>query len=236
MPVFRFKQFNINDEDCAMKIGTDAVLLGSWTKVSNEKRILDIGTGCGVLAMMLAQKSQALIDAIEIDTEAATRAEDNFKNSPWNDRLNLFCKALADFVQLAPVPYDMVISNPPFFVKSLKSPSYSKNIARHDLLLPPEQLAKSVDMILNVGGRFNLILPFSQEKDFVEMCAQNHLYPVQITRVIPITGKGTNRVLLSLMKGNSNLKCSENELIIRVNSSDYSSDYRTLTREFLLNS
>ncbi|OQA00116.1 MAG: tRNA1(Val) (adenine(37)-N6)-methyltransferase [Bacteroidetes bacterium ADurb.Bin408] len=236
MPVFYFKQFSLNDDDCAMKIGTDAVLLGSWTQIKYEREILDIGTGCGILALMLAQKSTATVDAVEIDKNAAGRATINFQNTLWNNRLNVVNAAFNDFAESTTKVYDMAVCNPPFFSDSLLSGSHARNVARHNVNLSPEKLLCGVAKLLKPGGIFNLILPFDQEKMFRQWCTMYHFFPLLITRVIPVYGKTPNRTLFSLIKENNNFICIENELIIRMDSGKYSSDYTNLTKDFLLNS
>lgn len=234
MPLFYFKQFSLSDDDCAMKIGTDAVLLGTWTQTGREKKILDVGTGCGILALMLAQKSEALIDAVEINSEAAKRAEANFISSPWYNRLNIYNVPFDEYIKQSMARYDMVICNPPFFSKSLLSPSAARNLARHHVLLSPENLLEGVAVVLKGGGVFNLILPYSHEESFLQISKKFHFSLNRITRVIPVSGKASNRILISLVKSKIINKCIENELIIRTTSTNYSSEYLQLTQDFLL--
>lgn len=129
---FQFKEFTVFHDKCAMKVGTDGVLLGAWTECDNCKDMLDIGTGCGLIALMLAQKSAAFIDAIEIDNTAAIQAADNFKNSKWSNRLTIIHKSLQVHANSTSKKYDLIVSNPPFFENSLKTPLASRNIARHN--------------------------------------------------------------------------------------------------------
>ncbi len=234
MPLFYFKQFSLSDDDCAMKIGTDAVLLGAWTQTGGEKKILDVGTGCGILALMLAQKSEALIDAVEINTEAAKRAEANYISSPWHHRLNIYNMPFNEYIKQSIARYDMVICNPPYFSQSLLSPSDARNLARHHVQLSPENLLEGVAELLNEGGAFNLILPYSHKESFLQISKKFHFSLNRITRIIPVSGKAPNRALISLVKNNTRNKCIENELIIRVTSSNYSTEYLQLTQDFLL--
>lgn len=151
---FRFKQFSVNDDKSTMKVGTDAVLLGAWADVGEAKSILDIGTGCGVIALMLAQRSGAHVTAIDIDKNSAEQAEENFKASPWS--IEVFNTSLQDFEKGT---YDLIVSNPPFFSNSFLPPKVERKNARHTETLTFDDLMKSVKRLLNPGGRFAVVIP-----------------------------------------------------------------------------
>ncbi|MCX6278948.1 MAG: methyltransferase [Bacteroidetes bacterium] len=154
---FRFQQFEVEDTQSTMRIGSDSMLLGAWSNPGTISRILDIGTGCGVLALMMAQKSTGIIDAIEIDKQSINEAVSNFLNSPWTSRVTPIHDDVAVYSRHTETRYDFIISNPPFFNNSLKSPELRKNLARHDTKLSHEELIKAVDRLLSNTGRFSTI-------------------------------------------------------------------------------
>ena len=234
--LFHFKKFSLSDKNCAMKIGTDAVLLGTWTDTSHSKSILDIGTGSGIIAMMLAQKSDASVDAVEIDKMAAVTAESNFNNCPWMERLNIYSLSLTDFVKTNSKKFDLIVCNPPFFRNSKLSNDPAKNIAKHNVNLSYEELLFSVSKLLNADGKLCVILPFEQLISFINTCKNNNLKASHITEVIPIINKTPNRVLIQLVNSEKNIDCINDELIIRQDVKSYSTDYLKLTKDFLLKS
>lgn len=171
---FRFKQFVIHQDRCAMKVGTDGVLLGAYTPVAGVNSILDIGTGTGVVALMLAQRSSAYITAIEIDHDAVLQASDNVNESPWKDRINV---VHADFLNYSVTEkFDCIVTNPPFFQNDLKCPEYKRNIARHADTLSFESLLKGVYCLLHPNGKFVIILPYLMTSDFIVKAASYGLY------------------------------------------------------------
>lgn len=146
-----------------MKVGTDAVLLGAWVDVINATSILDVGTGCGVIALMLAQRSNASIDAIEPDKSSSKQASENFKSSPFSDRLRIHQTSIQEFDH---APYDLIVSNPPFFSKSLLPPAEGRQVARHTEALSFDALLMSVKRLLSPAGRFAVVLPVVEGDDF----------------------------------------------------------------------
>ena len=139
-PFFQFKQFTIRHDKCAMKVGTDGVLLGAWAGTESCSRILDVGTGTGLIALMLAQRSKAVVDAIDIDADACLQAQENAESSLFAGRINVFHSDLADFAQASTHLYGLIVSNPPYFVDSLKCPNLQRNTARHTDTLTLEDL------------------------------------------------------------------------------------------------
>ena len=234
--LFHCKQFSISDEDCGMKIGTDAVLLGAWTDTTDCKSILDIGTGSGILALMLAQKSTAQINAIEIDTLAAKTAENNFLKSNWKSRLQIFNLSLDNFIKSNSKTYDLIISNPPFFKNSLLSEDVTKNIAKHDVSLTYEELIRAASFLLNPTGKLSVILPYDKKEIFSDICKFHNLKCFKITTVIPVTNKKPNRILMQWLKTGNPINCIENTLTIRLSNDIYTADYIGLTKDYLLNS
>lgn len=234
---FHFKQFSIDDSKCAMKVGTDSVLLGSWADLNGASHILDIGTGSGLIAIMAAQRSNAIITAIDIDKDCYLQASDNFSNSAWSERLFCIHAGLADFVKsdiVNDTHYDHIISNPPWFTQSLKSDNHSRNRARHNDDLPPEELIHSAASLLTEKGRFSLIIPFS-DKDYITNLSQsNGLFPSRELIVIPRFGKSPNRVLIEFIKG-LRTETDTQTLTIRDALGNYTPEYCHLTTEFYLN-
>lgn len=234
MKPFEFKQFAVNQDRCAMKIGTDSVLLGAWTALETHPySILDIGAGTGVLALMLAQRSGAeLIDAIEIDDDAYEQSVDNFETSPWSDRLFCYHASLEEFVEEIEDKYDLIISNPPFYSDTYKSDNDQRDLARFVDAMPFRQLIESVSQLLSGNGRFSVIIPFSEEKHFIALASKDHLYPNRILRVKGAPHSEIKRSLIefSFQETSFNPK----ELIIETSRHQYTEDYITLTKDFYL--
>ena len=174
---FTFKQFQVNQDRCAMKIGTDGVLLGAWTPlINNPFNILDIGAGTGILSLMLAQRSNAeQIDAIEIDEDAYEQCVENFEASPWGDKLFCFHAGLDEFVDEPEDEYDLIISNPPFYTDDYKSDNTSRDLARFEDALPFEELIEAAALLLSDNGIFSVIIPFKEEERFVSLCKELEL-------------------------------------------------------------
>ena len=232
--MFNFKQFNVNQDRCAMKIGTDAVLLGAWTPLTNNPySILDIGTGTGVLALMLAQRSTAeQIDAIEIDDAAFEQATDNFEASPWNDRLYCFHAGLDEFMEEPEDEYDLIISNPPFYTEDFKTENTQRDLARFEDALPFEDLIEAADLLLSENGIFSVIIPFKEEARFLALANDFELYPLKITRV---KGTPTTEIKRSLMAF-SRIQQTPliDELSIEISRHQYTPEYIELTKDFYL--
>lgn len=231
---FNFKQFKIEQDKCAMKIGTDAVLLGAWTPLTNNPySILDIGTGTGVLALMLAQRSNAeQIDALEIDEDAYEQATDNFEESPWNDRLFCFHAGLDEFMDEPEDEYDIIISNPPFYTEDYKTESHQKDLARFEDALPFEDLIEAADLLLSEKGLFSVIIPFKEEERFLSLANDFELYPLKITRIKGTPTTETKRSLLAFTKTQQTPLIDE--LIIETARHQYTSEYINLTKDFYL--
>jgi tRNA1Val (adenine37-N6)-methyltransferase len=173
---FRFKQFIIRQDRCAMKVCTDSCILGAWTAdhVKDAERILDIGTGTGLLPLMLAQKSIAAIDAIESDPEAAAQAGENFAESPWHENLRILPGDVRRFS--FENKYDFIITNPPFYESDLRSPSEKKNKAKHDESLTLDQLLVIISLNLKPGGSFSILLPFHRTLYFENAAAEQGFF------------------------------------------------------------
>ncbi|MEY4039047.1 MAG: hypothetical protein RIR67_1359 [Bacteroidota bacterium] len=235
MSKFQFKQFSVQQDRCAMKIGTDGVLLGAWAPVEqNTFSILDIGTGTGIIALMLAQRSTAQqIDALEIDEQAYEQATDNLENSPWNDRLFCFHAGLDEFMEEPEDEYDLIVSNPPFYAEDYKTNNDQRDLARFQDALPFEDLIEAADLLLSENGILAVIIPFKEEDRFLAIAKEFELYPTRITRVKGTPTAEIKRSLLALSRNKTTL-FSIDELTIEIGRHEYTPEYIALTQDFYL--
>lgn len=234
MKLFRFKQFTINQDRCAMKIGTDSVLLGAWTPIDhNPSSILDIGAGTGVLSLMLAQRCEAMIiDALEIDDDAYEQCVENFENSPWSDRLFCYHASLEEFVAEIEDTYDLIVCNPPFYANHYKTDDTQRDLARFQDAMPFDHLLESVSKLLSKNGRFSVIIPYQEEEKFTDLAETYGLYPNEFLR---IKGTVTTKIVRSLMSFSFNQSAIKtNELIIETGRHQYTQEYVNLTKDFYL--
>lgn len=235
MSIFKFKQFLVNQDQCAMKIGTDGVLLGAWTPIDNQpKTILDIGTGTGIIALMLAQRGNSQqIDALEIDENAYEQAVDNFENSPWSDRLFCFHAGLDEFVEEPEDEYDLIVSNPPFYSEDYRSENVQRDLARFQEAMPFEDLIEAAALLLSENGIFTVIIPFKEEENFLALAKEYELFPIKRTRV---KGSHTTPIVRSLLafKRYELAVLSADELVIEISRHEYTPEYIELTKEFYL--
>ena len=228
---FSFKQFDLHQELCAMKVGTDGVLLGAWTDVSSSQQILDIGTGTGLIALMLAQRNvTAHITAIDIDEAAVEQAKENIAASPWKNRIEVRQQDVCNFSSNR--LFDTIVSNPPYFNQSLKGPDSQRNTARHTDSLDSSDLFKKVAEILHPEGRFSIIIPSDQTDEIIRIAATYGLHPSRQTDVITRPGLPPKRALLAFQKAEE--ICFKDELVIELERHVYSEDYIALTRDFYL--
>jgi len=235
MATFNFKQFTIQQDRCAMKIGTDGVLLGAWCPIDNNPySILDIGAGTGILSLMLAQRSNAeQIDALEIDEEAYEQCVENFEASPWGDRLFCFHAGLDEFIDEPEDEYDIIISNPPFYSEDFKTDNSQRDLARFQDAMPFEDLVEAADLLLSESGIFAVIIPFKEEEKFIDLCAEVELFPVKVTRVKGSHNTPIVRSLLAFKRYELSVLTAD-ELVIEINRHEYTDDYINLTKEFYL--
>ena len=233
--MFKFKQFAVNQDRCAMKIGTDAVLLGAWCPIDNNpKAILDIGAGTGILALMLAQRTNAdQIDALEIDEEAYEQCVENFEGSPWADKLFCYHAGLDEFVDDPEDEYDLIISNPPFYSEDFKTDNEQRDLARFQDAMPFEDLIEAADLLLSENGSFAVIIPYKEEERFIDLCAEYELYPVKATRVKGSHKTPIVRSLLAFKRYELSVLTAD-ELVIEINRHEYTDDYINLTQDFYL--
>ena len=235
MSKFSFKQFSVQQDRCAMKVGTDGVLLGAWCPIDNNPfSILDIGTGTGIIALMLAQRSHAeQIDALEIDEDAYEQAVENFENSPWSDRLFCFHAGLDEFVDEPEDEYDLIVSNPPFYSEDYKTDNSQRVLARFQDAMPFEELVQAAGLLLSENGIFSVIIPYKEEERFIDLCAEAELFPVKITRV---KGSHNTPIVRSLVafKRYELAVLTADELVVETSRHVYTDEYINLTKEFYL--
>ncbi len=234
---FQFKKFAIAQDQCGMKIGTDGVLLGAWAPLKEDaKRILDIGTGTGVIAIMQAQRCpKATVIGVEIDEKAAQQAEQNMQASPYQVQLHTHLGSIQDFAKEASEKYDLIISNPPFFTGGTFSNNQVRNDVRHTVKLPNGELLRCAHQLLAKDGIFSVILPYIEGLRFQEMAGQYGLQLSHLTEVKPKIDKSVSRLLMAFTKSAVD-QVVENELIIQHDArNDYTDDYINLTKDFYLN-
>ena len=228
---FRFRQFSCEDAQSTLRIGTDSMLLGSWANPGKAKKILDIGTGCGVLALMMAQKSESMIDAIDIDQPSVLEAQNNFLSSPWPLRIKAMHCSLETFSSETKETYCFIISNPPYFANSLKSPSARINHTRHDEGLSLPELAVIVSRLLAADGCFATILPPGPMEKFQLVCAENGLFPFRSLDIFPKPASPKKRVLTEFTKKKIT-HIESQELVILDTSGKFTPEYLALTKCF----
>ncbi len=233
--IFKFKQFQVDQEQCSMKIGTDGVLLGAWVNTENVTSVLDIGTGSGVIALMVAQRAQqATVSAVEIDEKSFLQAKQNMEDSPWSDRMDLQNEPIQDYTKATDKTFDLIVCNPPFFSGGTFSKDQERNNVRHTIKLPNGDLLRCANKLMNKTGRFSVILPFIEGLRFKEMAETYGLYTRRVTSVIGKVGKPVERLLIEFCKEKCEL-VQEDELVIQVGGRDeYSEEYINLTRDFYL--
>ncbi len=232
---FRFKQFGLNHSFTTLKVGTDAVLLSALAPQIEAKNVLDIGTGCGVLALAMAQiHSEAKVTAIDIDKASIAQAADNFSLSPFADRLQAFEISLQDFANQSDnqAKYDFIISNPPFFVNSLNAPKHQRNLARHTNSLPFSALAEAVAKLLTLSGQITLILPQEQMQQLAKEFSLYHLHLLQQINIYSKPNKPIERVVSTFAFSNPTPNLST--LTLRNPDNTYTQVYKDLVSHLLL--
>ena len=222
-PYFQFKQFTVWHDQCAMKVGTDGVLLGAWASVERARRILDIGTGTGL--------ADAKIVALEIDEAAAGQARENVARSPWQERIEV---VQADFKKYrSSDKFDVIVSNPPYFVDSLECPDRQRAAARHNDSLTYEELLEGVNRLLAADGLFTVVIPTDVVDRVKAIASMNKLYAIRQLNVITKPGGIPKRTLIAFSF--SNRECVIEELLTELARHQYSEEYIALTREYYLN-
>lgn len=228
---FTFKQFEINHEGCAMKVGTDGVLLGAWCSSQSARRIADVGTGTGLISLMCAQRNAtAKIDAIEIDSSAAKCARENVARSVWNDRIEVIESAIQQFS--TEERYDLIVSNPPYFSETLQSPDPSRATARHNCSLPHRDLIDAAKRLLTPDGRLSIILPADESRRFAMQAVVAGLHLRRRCDIATKKGAAPKRTMSewSLATGEASIE----ELTLSAEDGSRSEEYSRLTEDFYL--
>lgn len=236
--MFRFKQFNVQQDKAAMKVGTDAILLGAWANFDPKtERVLDVGAGTGILSLMLAQRfPKSKVDAVEIEKRAFEECKSNFEHSKWSSRLTVVHQSIQDYVdslQQSGLRYDAIISNPPFFKETILPSSKERTIARNSISLSFQDLIQTVSQLLTSNGLFSTIIPYKDESDFRVLCEQKGLFANQICRVIGTPDSDFKRSLLRFSFENRTPEFSE--ICIENTRHKYTPEFVELTKDFYLN-
>lgn len=237
VPPFQFKQFQIVQDQCAMKVGTDGILLGAWADITDVRKVLDIGTGSGVIAIMLAQRTEeAVVHGIEIEENAFQQAAENMANSPWTDRLKAIHNSIQTYSKLSREEYDLIVSNPPFFSGGTFSLDENKKNVRHTVKLPHGDLFMAARKLLAKNGKLCLVLPLIEGLRIKELARSYRLFCTKITRVKARPTGGKERLLLQFEKDESK-ELLEDELLVYAapSGSEYSEELIALTKDFYLN-
>lgn len=230
---FNFKQFSLNHSHSTLKVGTDAVLLGTWTDIPPQtQKILDIGCGCGIIAMILAQKSNCRIVGIDIHRPSVDEAQENAQHSKFCNQLDFKWLSLQDFVATTTEKFDLIVSNPPFFDHALLSPIEKRNLSKHTQTLSFEDLVFSVCKLLTNKGKFAVILPDYSVENFENICSRNGLFCQKLCRIYPKPNKNVNRTMLLFARGKTNKVVDS--MIIRTIDNEYTQAYKNLTKDFYL--
>ncbi|MEL6250525.1 MAG: methyltransferase [Bacteroidota bacterium] len=228
--MFHFRQFNIAQDRTAMKVGTDSILLGAWVDAKKPQRILDIGIGTGILCLMMAQKfDTAKIEGVELDPDAYKQAKENIAFSPWSDRIQVFQQSIQDFRETK--PYDLIISNPPYFSGDLEAKGNPRKNARQGEDLDLEVLVRQLGLFLAENGQAHIILPFDKLEALKGLLGKHKLSPHKLCTVYPRPEKAPYRFLMALGKEDKSLV--EEEIVIQIGGANhYSEAYKKLTQEF----
>jgi tRNA1Val (adenine37-N6)-methyltransferase len=230
---FRFKQFQVHDHLSTMKVGTDSVLLGGWCKPPQTGHILDIGTGCGIIALMLAQKSDATLTAIDIHEPSVKQANENFRLSPWPERLKAEQASLEEFAMKHQYGFDFIVANPPFFINSLKPKQHERLLARHAQPDFIDVFLRSVAILLKTGGRAAFIIPMQTFKAIEGNIGTTGLNLVRTAKVYSKPGALATRILIEA--GKDTIKTTEDEsIIIMDQNQQYTEQFQALAKEYYL--
>lgn len=230
---FQFKKFRINQEGSAMKVCTDSCIFGAWIKEPGAQKILDIGTGTGLLSLMIAQTHSASIDAVEINETSFMQAKENFQNSPWKNQISVFHEDINHFIPHHGVLYDLIVCNPPFFKNHFKSSNPKRNEVLHDELLSLENLIHRIKKLIKSSGIFYIMLPFWQAIHFKKLAEKENFYPV---KQLNVKEKEEKEIIRTFIAYSSNKKnaVGESELIIKNAENTYTNEFAMLLKEFYL--
>ena len=232
--IFQFKQFHVSHHKSTLKVGTDAVLLGTWASHPHPQKILDIGTGNGVIALLMAQRfQQANIRAVDIDVDSVEEATSNFIESPWSSRLRAIHQDVQNFAKLATERFDMIVSNPPFFENDLHAQNEKLNKAKHSNTLNYKSLFHAADQLLKENGIFALICPYDKKDKVIEIASFNRLFCKRQLCIYPKKTKQANRIIIEFCHSES--VCENIELVIYTEDNTYTSQYKKLGQDYYIN-
>ena len=232
-PYFQFKKFTVWHDKCAMKVGTDGVLLGAWASIERCQRILDVGTGTGLIALMLAQRSTAILDAIDIDSDACLQARENIAKSPFANRIQVYQTSLSEYMPDENIKYDLIVSNPPYFIDSLKCPDTKRNLARHTDTLSLPDLLRDSRKLLAAEGNIDLVLPFDQRESLIDLAREESLSPSREAHVSPIPDAPPKRLLIEL-SATPVAKPKSSHLTLEIERHRYSDEFTAIAKDFYL--
>jgi tRNA1Val (adenine37-N6)-methyltransferase len=230
---FQFKQFRIIQEKAAMKVNTDGVLLGAWVDTGGVKTVLDIGTGTGVIALMIAQRCDAIITGVEIEKNAAKEALQNIQNSHWGHRIDIQNVSFQEFASNSECKFDLIVSNPPFFTDGVKNTDPNLSMARHNHMLPFADIIAGAAKLLNENGKLAVILPFALASDFIGKARSKGLFVNRNTEIAPFSHRAPNRSLLEFGRKETTLINAQMS-VFDDSKTKYSGEFVSLTREFYL--
>ncbi|MBO4582104.1 MAG: methyltransferase [Bacteroidales bacterium] len=230
---FHFKQFSVMHDMSTMKVGTDAMLLGAWANIPETcASVLDIGTGCGVISLMIAQRTQAEIWGVDIHAPSIEQAGQNAVASPWADRLHFMQKDIRTMSKECERKFDLIVSNPPFFSHSLLSHSPSRNLSRHTVTLTSADMAEAVSCLLACKGLFAVILPSGYASGLQSALQRNGLQLLRQCTIYPKQGKPSHRMLLEFKSMQEKTETKQEQLCIRDEHNQYTADYMALTKAY----
>lgn len=231
---FTFKQFFVAHDRCAMKVGTDGILLGAWAPVADVKRVLDIGTGSGLLALMLAQRTDesVIIDAVELDTTAAEQAQENILQSPWAHRVTVHCEDVVQWVPRQTVRFDLIISNPPYYEQGVECATPQREQARYTTTLDHQTLLANATECITEEGFFCVVLPEHIGNTFTQQALSMGWHLRLRTDVAETEARLPHRVLLAFSPQAG--ECFSDRMVIRGSDQRYSESYTALTQAFYL--
>lgn len=230
---FFFKKFGLFHHRSTMKIGTDAILLARWTEVSDNDDVIDIGTGCGLIPLMLAQKGIKSADAVEIDNDSYEEAAQNFSNSAWNSRLSAIHDDIKHYAEICEKKYDLVVSNPPFYFGDNIPEKAKKGLARHTNTLSYNDLLSSVKKIMKPEGRFSLVLPAIESKTFLKDAENQGFYLEKELLIVPIEGKEPNRINMQLVVNQVD-SIRTKTFVLRHPDHSFTKEYKDFLKDYYL--
>lgn len=229
---FHFKSFSLNHHRSTMKVGTDAVLLGIWTDLTGVKTAMDVGAGCGIISLLLAGRAPIKVDAVELDEDSFEEASQNFKESPYSDRLRIFRSDFNEFVPQENKKYDLIVSNPPFFINDLHSKDPKKRMARHTQSLSYEQLLTGSKKLLNAEGKISVVLPYRESRVLLSMMEAEGFFVEKKLIIFPMLGKEPNRI--NLLLGQKPTDEQTDKFIIRDENGSFTSQYVDFVKGYYL--